>query len=383
MFERKLNLNSLIKRKSLFLFGPRQTGKTTYLRGAFPEALYLDLLDLEVLRELNHDSSRLQWKIRDTSAKIVILDEIQKFPALLDEVHRLIELDKALRFVLTGSSARKLKREGVNLLGGRASQIHFHPLTLQELDFPSDTLSLLRFGSLPFIVGSPTPKLDLKDYVRLYLQQEIREEALVKNFLGFSRFIDFAAATNGEVLNFTSLGSDAQIAPRTVQDYYAILEDTLIGSLLRPFAKTSRKTVSSSKFYFFDLGVCNYLRGQTELAPGSDSYGRALEHWVFCELKAWQSYSFAKEIELFFWRTQTQIEVDFVVKLEDRLIAIEVKSNRKPRLSELRGLKAFKDEFPKAKRVVVCATSSSFTEAGIRFLNLNDFARALWSGEWG
>ncbi|MEI8347223.1 MAG: DUF4143 domain-containing protein [Pseudomonadota bacterium] len=336
------------------------------------------------MRELQMNPKHLEQMIAKSSKKhLIIIDEIQKMPELLDEVHRNIELNKSLRFILTGSSARKLKKMGVNLLGGRATQVLFHPLSLNELtNYDGKNLNdFLLHGTLPHIVTSDEPRLDLKDYVQVYLQREVKEEALVKNFLNFSRFLDFASYTNTEILNFAALGSDAQIPPRTVQDYYSILEDTLLGKQLLPFTKTKRKAVSTSKFYFFDVGVSHYLNGISQLKRNSPAYGKALEHLIHNELRAYQSYHYAQDIELFFWRTHAGEEVDFILKDQNGITAIEVKSTATPRKRDLAGLQAFKQEQSQSNMVMLCNCSKSYVSDDILFLNMTEFVRALWKGD--
>lgn len=393
MIPRFLNLKTALSLKSLFLFGPRQTGKTTYLKKIYPKAEYFDLLDIETLRILSH-SPRLLEKFlnKSSSENPIIIDEIQKMPELLNEVHRLIEINKKARFILTGSSSRKLRKSGVNLLGGRASEIHFHPLTLNELiksNWPISTAisevtaealiaEVLKWGSLPSVISSSDPKNELRDYVQIYLQREIKEEALVKKFLNFSRFLDFAALTNTEQINFTSLGSDAQLPARTVQDYYSILEDTLLGMLLSPFQTPNRKAIQTGKFYFFDLGIVNYLNRTFDERRGSVAYAKALEQLVFCELQAFKSYHYKEDIRLHFWRTHTQVEVDFILEINQKLFAIEVKSTHQPRKKDYAGLKAFKEEVIRAQLVMVCSVKKSYEDEGIHILSIEDFIELLW-----
>lgn len=381
MLKRTLDINKIISRKSLFLFGPRMTGKTTYLKQKFKDALFIDLLDLDTLRVLQIAPKTLKgWIAKYKKSNVVIIDEIQKMPELLNEIHKIIEEDKSTRFILTGSSARKLKKVGVNLLGGRASEVHMKPLTLFELkDEKYNWSDALITGLLPSVITSSEPYLDLKDYVQLYLQREIKEEALVKNFLNFSRFLDFAAQVNTELINYTSLGSDAQIPPRTIQDYFSILEDTLLGEKLLPFNHSKRKTVSTSKFYFFDIGVVNYLTGQKEIKKSSPYYGKVFEQLIYCELAAFKSYNYSKRIEIFFWRTQTQLEVDFILTIENKVFAIETKSTQQPRSKDFSGLKAFKDEFPNAELIMVTPTTHSSENKGVNILNPEDFVDWLWS----
>lgn len=380
--KRLLNFDRILKRKSLFLLGPRQTGKTTHLKSSYPEALYIDLLDLDMQRDLNLKPSLLKEMIEAKKIKnsLVIIDEIQKMPELLNEVHRLIEADKTIRFILTGSSARKIKKTNSNLLGGRAASVSMHPLSLFELQNTGYLLShYYQFGGIPSVVTSDNPKKDLKDYIELYLTQEIQMEGLVRNLANFGRFLYFAATTNCEQINYTGLGNDAQIPSRTVQDYYQILEDTLIGYRLSPFVATKRKPVSIDKFYFFDIGVANYLKNKIITIEGPDLFGKIFEHAVFCELKAYLSCYPDKDYEINYWRTQTKLEVDFILNNGKKIIAIEVKASKQPSLKKLNGLKAFKDEYPKAMAIVVCQAKFDSIQDGITMMSMEGLVQKLWS----
>lgn len=376
MKSRKLDLKSLLEHRSIFLFGPRQTGKTTYLKKNFPDARFVDLLDARVFRELSARPETLRQSL-DPDQKLVVIDEIQKLPELLDEVHLMIEADKRLRFILTGSSARKLKRGGANLLAGRALTCHLHPLVSIELEF-SEWQRRLQIGSLPPVLSSPIPIEDLHAYAGTYLQEEIQAEGLTRSISHFSRFLETAALSNGQVLNFTAIASDTGIKARTVQNYYQILEDTLVGFVLEPFRKTrKRKAVSTGKFYFFDIGVANILSGRESLTPRTPEYGVAFEHLVFLELRAFLDYRRIRD-SLTFWRTHTQAEVDFVIG--DKL-AIEVKAGDSVSSRDLVGLRALSEEIPSLELMVVCQESRPRVEEGVRILPIEEFARMLWSGE--
>lgn len=383
MINRFLKINEIISKKSIFLFGPRQTGKTTLLKSFFPKALYIDLLDLEQARALILDSSVLEQKIKSKKEKkiIIIIDEIQKMIELLDVVHRLIVKYPAIRFVLTGSSARKLKRSSANLLGGRAKEIIMRPLTTNELEnYDYSLKDYLKYGGLPFIINSKERRGDLKDYIQIYLKQEIKEEGLVRNLSNFSRFLYFAASVNCEQINYTSLGSDAQLPSRTVQDYFQILEDTLIGIRLKPFSQSVRKTVNTDKFYFFDVGVANYLRDPSLLIDSPEYLGKSFEHLVFSEIYSFTCYHPQMYSEIFFWRTQTKLEVDFIFKLESKLFAIEVKAAKRPKKEYSKCLVAFKEENPEAITLVVCQIAETYIDpAGVTYVNIEVFFKALWA----
>lgn len=366
----------LLQHRSLFLLGPRQTGKTTYLRARFPEAHYVDLLDARTYRELTARPERLRESL-NPHEKLVIVDEIQKLPELLDEVHLMIEQRKELRFILTGSSARKLKRGGANLLAGRALTCRLHPLVSAELDFTHVEKRLSR-GGLPAVFDSPIPWEDLHAYAGTYLQEEIQAEGLTRQISSFSRFLEIAAVGNGQLLNYTAIASDVGLTARTIQGYYQILEDTLVGHLLEPYRKSrKRKAVSSAKFFFFDVGVANVLSGRTRLSPRTPEYGGAFEHLVFLELRAYLDYSRVR-LPLTFWRTHTQVEVDFVVG--DHL-AVEVKAKEQVGPRDLKGLRLFAEELPGLRRVVVCQERERrVTDDGIEILPLELFLQELWSG---
>ncbi|MCC6873560.1 MAG: ATP-binding protein [Sandaracinaceae bacterium] len=375
MYQRALAIADLLRHRSLFLLGPRQTGKSTLLREALPGARFIDLLEADTFREYSARPELLRQTLRPQD-HVVVIDEVQKLPALLDEAHGLIERNKKLRFVFTGSSARKLKRGHANLLAGRAWFARLHPLVAPEIGF--DRLDdRLNRGGLPSIIDSPAPHEDLRAYVGSYLQEEIRGEGLTRAIEPFSRFLNVAGLSNGELLNFTSIGSDAEVPSRTVREYYQLLEDTLVGHLLPPFRTKSRKAVATAKFFFFDVGVANVLRRVKGIERGSTEYGRALEHQVFLELRAYLDYR-RRDDELVFWRTHSGLEVDFVVGGHT---AIEVKAAGKVTDRDLRGLRAFAEEVRLERRVIVCGERHERrTEDGVGVLPIDRFFTDLWAG---
>jgi predicted AAA+ superfamily ATPase len=388
MFRRVLDLRALSAARSFFLLGPRQTGKSTLLRTSLPEALYFDLLDAQVFRTLAAAPHFLAERIRAHKgrSRVVILDEIQKLPELLDEVQRLMDADPSLRFILTGSSARKLRTRGRNLLGGRARLVRMHPIVHSELrgGVPARTWKdVLQWGGLPPVLTSTSPKEDLQAYVGLYLQEEIRAEGLTRSIPNFSRFLETAAAMNGEIVNYTKLGNDAQLSPRTVRDYFQILQDTLVGDLLPPFQHTkTRKAVATEKFYFFDLGVTHALLERWSMSPRTAEYGRALEHLVQRELRASLDYS-RSDRKLMFWRSRSQIEVDFILTDGRKpMVAIEVKASRSVSPGDLNGLRAFGEDWPRVRRLVVSLEPHArTTQEGIEILPIEEFLDRLWSRE--
>lgn len=377
MYARLLQLEPYLTHKSLFLLGPRQSGKSTLLRSRYPRALHLDLLASDLFRDLSRYPESLGERVAASGAELVIVDEVQKLPGLLDEVQRLIDRNSKLRFVLTGSSARKLMRGHANLLGGRALFFRLHPLVSAELEF-ARTLDRLRVGSLPAILDSPIAWEELKAYVGTYLREEIQAEGATRSIENFSRFLDFAAHFSGEQMNFTALGSDAGIPPRTVKDYVSLLEDTLLGHILEPYREgRRRKAVATSKFYMFDVGVTNALLGRKSVEPKTPDFGRCLEQLVFLELKAYLDYR-RSDAKLCYWRSQSQLEVDFVV---GGAVAIEVKGAGRVGPGDLRGLRAFRDETRLARQIVVCDEASPRKVDSVDILPYADFLRALWGDQ--
>ncbi len=337
--------------KSFFLFGPRATGKTTWLRQLFPEAVYIDLLKSDVYTMLLAAPERLARMIPPDCREPVIIDEVQRVPELLNEVHRLIEQkknQKNLRFILTGSSARKLRAKGVNLLAGRALTRFMHPLTVQELgnDFSLETS--LMFGHLPAIYSEPDPADYLASYIQTYLREEVQQEGLTRNLQVFARFLEAASFSQGSVLNMSEVARDCGASRKLVEQYFSILDDLLLAYRLPVFSKRAkRRIVSHPKFYFFDVGVYRTIRPRGPLDRPEEIDGMALETLVFQELLAVNDLH-RLGYELFYWRTSNGQEVDFVLYGESGIIAIEVKRAAKIRNKELRGLKAFGRDYPMA-----------------------------------
>jgi len=375
MFRRFLDLPALVAERSFFLLGPRQTGKSTLLRASLPDALFLDLLDARTFRSLAVAPNLIGERARALKGRHRVV--------IVDEIHRLMELDKSLCFILTGSSARKLRTRGRNLLGGRAGLVRMHPIAYPELGTASGRHSwaeMLRWGGLPAVLDSKTAKDDLQAYVGLYLQEEIRGEGLARSVPNFSRFLETAAAMNGEILNYTKLGNDAQLSPRTVRDYFQILQDTLVGDLLPPFQHTrTRKAVATEKFYFFDVGVTNALVERWSVSPRTPEYGRALEHLVEREIRASIDY-LRSDRHLFFWRSLSRIEVDFVLAEGQKpVVAIEVKASRSVSQQDLKGLRAFAEDWPRIRKVVVSLEPHPrTTEVGVEILPMEEFLARLW-----
>jgi predicted AAA+ superfamily ATPase len=374
MYQRKLDLPRLLSKASYFLFGPRSVGKSSLIKAQLPQTLVFDLLDEDVCEELSRRPRALGEKI-GPSTPLVVIDEIQKIPKLLDEVHRLME-ERSIRFLLTGSSSRKLKRGGANLLGGRAREMHLYPLVFEEIaDF--DLLKYLNFGGIPSIYLSAEPLEDLKAYGRLYLAEEIKAEAAVRNYDRFVRFMETMALSNGREINYQNLSNDSGIPPRTIETHIEILKDTLIGFELLPFQKTvKRKATTKSKFYFFDCGVANYFSQRLPMGPGHTDLGVSFEQFIIQEVRAYLAYA-RKEKSLSYWRTRGY-EVDLIVGRE---LAVETKFSDRFHPKFLKGLLALKEEGLIRRFLAVGRFSESGTSQEIGYLGYREFLRMLWAGQ--
>ncbi|NCT57569.1 MAG: ATP-binding protein [Legionella sp.] len=374
---RILNLKQLIDKKSHFLFGPRATGKSSLIKHDLGiEALVIDLLHSETYMRLMANPSLIESMIELHEKAYVVIDEIQRVPELLNEVHRLIE-NKKIRFLLTGSSARKLRRHGINLLAGRARQAELFPLSYHE--FTRFNLPrYLQYGGLPMVVLSDEPEEDLDAYVYTYLEQEIKAEALVKNLPAFSRFLQLSALTSGTTLNFTSIANDAGVSSVTLREYYQILEDSFLGFSVLPWRHSvKRKAIATARFYYFDTGVKNRLAGIHAIPEKTDVFGQAFEHFIAMELRAYLSY-FRKKLPLCFWRTSDGHEVDFVIGDQ---IAIEVKSTDKISSKHLKGLRYLMEENKLKQYYMVSQDSIARKEEGIYIFPWEDFLKRLWNEE--
>ncbi len=334
--------------KSFFLFGPRGTGKTTWLKASFPQGLYLDLLGFDLYNNLLARPDRLENLIPPGFKDYIILDEIQKVPDLLNEVHRLIEKHR-YKFVLTGSSARSLRKKGVNLLAGRALNYRMHPLTTIELGNDFDLERALRFGHLPSIPSEPDPRQFLKSYVQTYLREEVLQEGLTRNIGSFTRFLETASFSQGSVLNTSEVAREAGLERMRVESYFSILEDLLLATRLPVFTRRAkRRMVTHPKFYFFDVGIFRTLRPMGPLDSPEEAEGPSLETLCFQELKAINDY-YNFQYELYYWRTNNGVEVDFILYGSKGIIAFEIKRSSRLTKKDLKGLKAFKINFPEAR----------------------------------
>ncbi len=369
--------------ETFFLWGPRQTGKSTLLRETYGTDHWIDLLKADEFRRyLTHpESLREQFEAEPPGpAQQIVIDEIQKVPSLLDEVHWLIE-NRGLHFALCGSSARKVKRGAANLLGGRAIRYELHGITAGEIGAVVDLDRLLNHGYLPRIYEASRPRRMLDAYIADYLKEEIAAEGLVRNLPAFSDFLDVSALSDGEIVNFSNIARECGVSSHTTKSHFQILEDTLLGHWLPAYRKRpKRRVIGAPKFYFADVGVVNRLAKRGELLPGSELYGKAFENWVFHELSAYASY---EEFEggLSYWRLASGVEVDFI--LGDMQVAIEAKSSERITQDHLRGLRTIVDDHPRVRRrIVVCREARARkTRDGIEILPATTFVRRLWAGD--
>ena len=375
MLNRILQISSELD-DSIFLFGARQTGKSTILRQQFPKAVYIDLLDTEVKSRLSRRPVLLYETIKDKPENtLVIIDEIPEVPELLNEVHRLIS-ERHIIFILCGSSARKLKRKGKNTLGGRALPVYLYPFVSAEIpDFDID--HAVSYGMIPSHYLAKNPQRRLAAYIQVYLKEEIKEEALVRNLNAFQRFSEVAALTDGEMVNNNNIAQDCGVSATTVSAYFDILEDTLIGYRIPAFAKVmKRRLVQAPRFYYFDVGIANHLLHRKELVRGTTDYGHAFEHLIVQEIYAWIHYTHSEE-QLSYWRTYTGLEVDVVIG--DARVAIEIKSVEEVMTRHLKGLKAFGEEHPQSRCIIVSLDKFNRHIGDIECIHVLDFFKLLWS----
>jgi uncharacterized protein len=372
----------LPKRQSAFLWGPRKTGKSTYLRAAFPRSLTFDLLQTDVMLALARRPALLRERLLAADparlAHPVILDEVQKVPALLDEVHWLIE-NRGLRFILCGSSARKLRRGRINLLGGRAWRYEMHPLASVEVP-DLDLLRALNRGLVPSHYLSPEYRRSLAAYVVDYLKEEVFDEGLTRNVAAFSRFFDAVGFSHGDLTNYANIARDCGVDAKTVKEYYQILVDTLLGTFVEPWKKRQERQVigKAAKFYLFDVGVAGAIAGRHVAQERGEPFGRALEHFVLMEILAHRSYR-DLGYGVHFWRTKSGLEVDFV--LGEGEVAVEVKGTSRVDSSDLRSLRAFMEDNRPRRAVVVCNEPAPRVSEGIDVLPWREFLARLWAGK--
>lgn len=380
MIPRNLNLKKY--HSSLFLFGPRQVGKTYLIKHTLSPDIFIDLLKHSEFLRYAKDVSLLSAEVKalNKDKGLIVIDEIQRCPELLNEVQLLMEDKPQLQFILTGSSARKLKRSGVNLLGGRAITLHLYPLTHTELEKDFVLEEAMHFGTLPSIALERN-KQDkvrlLKSYAETYLKEEIHQESLTRNIPAFAKFLELAAYENGNLINFQSLAREVGVHSKTIKEYFYILEDTLLGFLIYPYGKSPRtKIVAHPKFYFFDCGVVLTLRNElsSDLVQGTPPYGRAFEHFIMLEIRRLLDYS-EIESKMSFFRTTDGAEVDLILEIEKEVWAIEIKAASEPRLSDVRGLKSFIKDHKYTRALCICLTPRAFVLDKIEFVPWQSFMR--------
>lgn len=380
MYNRSLVLSEI--KTSFFLWGPRQVGKSSLLKKTYPEAIWIDLLFSENFIKYQQDPSRFRQELMayPKTQKWVVIDEIQKIPALLDEVHWLLE-NSHFNFALCGSSARKLKRGHANLLGGRALKRELFGLTSNELGLEFDLVKMLNRGYLPRHLLEENYQDRLRSYCSDYLKEEIFSEGLVRNLPAFSTFLSVSSFSDTEQVEFSNIAQDVGVSAPTIRSYFEILEDTLIGQFVSAYRKRPKRRIQTSpKFYFFDVGVVNTLAKRKSVEPGSELFGKAFENWVFHELRSFKSYK-SPDLEITYWKLSEGREVDFI--LNDLECAIEAKSSNKISDKHLKGLRELKKEHPRVKRRIVISTEtvSRITEDKIEILSVQDFIKKLWFGD--
>ena len=347
MFHRLLRL-PLESHTSIFLFGPRGTGKTSWLRTHLPDAKYIDLLKFTNYSSLAANPSRLEQMISPSNTKWIIIDEVQRIPELLNEVHRLIE-EKGYRFILTGSSARSLKRRGVNLLAGRAFRYFMHPLTAQEIGSDFSLPHALHYGLLPTAVTHENPRQYLENYVQTYVREEVLQEGLTRNIGTFTKFLEAASFSQGNIITMTDIGRELGLTRFTVANYFAILEDLLLSIRIGPFThRAKRKLIAHEKFYFFDTGVYRSLRPLLPLDKQEEVDGAALETLFLQSVRAINDY-LVLDYKIYFWRTVNGQEVDFVLYGPKGLLAFEIKRTANVTPKMFRALRSFSEDYPEAK----------------------------------
>lgn len=381
MYNRIINLRKHPP-KSFFLWGPRQTGKSFWLHRLYKDAFWVDLLKADEFRRYSTHPERLREELMQlpVSRRFCVIDEVQKVPGLLDEVHWLIENAGAV-FVLCGSSARKVKRGHANLLGGRAERRSMYGLISAELSGEFHLQRMLNRGTLPAIYDSDRYHAALESYCGDYLKEEIAAEGVVRNLPAFSEFLEKASLSDSEIISYSTIARDCGVSDKTIRGYFSILFDTLLAAPLPAFERRpKRRIIQSPKFYFFDVGVVNYLARRFPVEPGTDRFGKAFENWVHHELQSYISYR-RPLFTLSFWRLSTGVEVDFI--LGDMDVAVEAKASGTVHLDHLKGLRELKKDHPEVKRRIVVSleSRSRITNDGIEILTYRDFVQRLWSNK--
>lgn len=379
MYNRDIKL-PLKPKRSFFLWGPRQVGKTSLLRTTYPNAPWINLLRSEEFAAYQSRPQLLRERILQNKWKFVVLDEIQKVPQLLDEIHNLIE-EHHVVFAMCGSSVRKVRANHANLLGGRALRLEMFGLVSNELGSDFNLEQILNRGYLPSLYSSDDYVQLQKSYCADYLKEEIFAEGLVRKLQPFSRFLEIAAIGDTEVTSFETIARDCGVSAPTVKSYFEILNDTLLGRFLPAYAlRPKRRQVLSPKFYFSDVGVVNHLAQRGSVSPKSTLFGKAFENWVHHELCAWLEYHKRPE-QLSYWQLSSGIEVDFI--LGHMNCAIEAKASEKIHKDHLKGLREVITDYPETKRRIVVSLEpiSRRTDDGIEILSVADFIKSLWADQ--
>ena len=364
--------------KSFFLFGARGTGKSTFLKNNYPDALWIDLLLPNEFRTYSAKPERIIELINgNPDKKTIIIDEIQKVPDLLSAVHSIIEEKRDLQFILTGSSARKLRKEGLNLLAGRLLFKTFHPFLFAEVRDKWESNVILKNGLLPIVFSSSTPKETLEAYVSLYIKEEVQQESLVRNIGNFTRFLEAISFSHGSLLNISNVARECEIERKVVENYIKILEDILLADRLQVFSKRAKRAiVKHPKFYFIDTGVFNTLRPKGPLDNPEEIDGAALEGLIFQQLKTWNAYS-NNPYQISFWRSQGGVEVDFILYGEKNIYAIEVKNTNRIRPADLRSLQAFAKDYPQSKQIFLYRGENQLRRNNILCMPVTNFLDKL------
>jgi uncharacterized protein len=364
------------KNKSFFLFGPRGTGKTTWVQKSFADAIYVDLLESRVFNELLADPQRIENYIPENFNDWIIIDEIQKVPFLLDEVHRLIE-NKKLKFILTGSSARKLRKKGQNLLAGRALTCYMHPLSVVELGKDFSLEHSLKYGSLPSVYTEEDPQGYLDSYMRTYLQEEVLQEGLTRNLNAFARFLEAASFSQGSVLNISEVSRECSVERKVVENYFNILEDLLISVRIPVFTKKAKRRMSRHpKFYLFDTGVYMTVRPMGPLDSPELAEGIALESFFLQEIRAINEY-YGLGYNIYYWRTSGGLEVDFILYGKRGIKAFEIKRRNKVSMGMLSGLKAFLSDYPNAEAFLLYGGNKPLFIDDIKVMPIADALKTI------
>jgi predicted AAA+ superfamily ATPase len=384
-FKRRLNIE-LPPRQSTFLWGPRKTGKSTFLQTRFPHSLVYDFLKTDLFLDLLKNPSLLREQLSARSGEVldhpVILDEVQKVPQILDEVHWLIE-NAGIRFILCGSSARKLRRGQANLLGGRAWRYEMFPFTSVEVTNGAHDLDLLRVlnrGMIPVHYLQNNYRKSLKAYVRDYLKEEVFDEGLTRNIPAFSRFFDAMGYSHGQLTNYSNIARDCGVDSKTVREYYRILIDTLLGTMVEPFKKRQDRQVigKASKFYLFDVGVAGEITRRQIGEEKGEWFGQAFEHFIFMEMRAHSSYN-ELDYDINFWRTKTGLEVDFILGRGE--VAVEVKGTSRVDVRDFKPLLSFVETYAPRSAFIVCNEKTRRIHRGITVIPWREFLEDLWAGK--